>query len=161
MFESMTPAYEKVIELLNDSGFPFTLHSHEPVQTIEDAERKAKHLTHNLLKTVVFRIKNSHWILAAVLGSDRIDYKRLGEAFGVKRTELRSVSPEEVERELGFEVGGVGPFPVTEDVAVVIDEKLVGIDRIFCGSGVNTRTVEMRLDDLVSVSRARVQPITR
>lgn len=153
--------YERIIALLEQSGFDYTIHSHQPICTIQEAREKVVHLTRNLLKTVVFKIKHDHWILAAVLGSDRIDYKKLAQAFEVKRTDLRSVSPEEVRADLGFQVGGVGPFPIREDVHVVFDEHLMGLDTVFCGMGINTRTVEMKLDHLVQVAQARIHPITR
>lgn len=153
--------YEKVIAMLDAGGCPYTIHAHPPVGTIEEARQKVEHLTRNLLKTVVFRIRSGQWILAAVQGFDRIDYRKLAEALRVKRTDLRSVSPREVEEDLGFEVGGVGPFPIREDVEVILDQGLLGLDSIFCGSGVNTRTVEIRLADLLKATRARVHPIVK
>lgn len=157
----MNRAHGKILHLLETSQAEYRLHEHIPIRTIDEAQEKVPHLAKNLLKTVVFRIKDDGWILAAVSGSDRIHYKRLGECFGVNRRALRSVSPEEVQSDLGFEVGGVGPFPVAKDVQVVVDEKLKNLDRIFCGSGLNTKTVELRVADLIRLSRARKYPVTK
>jgi len=154
-------AHERVMEMLREAGAPFTLHEHPPVRTIEEAHRHARHLTRHLLKTVVFKIKDGPWILAAVEGGARIDYRGLASAFGVKRTDLRTVSPPEVENALGFEVGGVGPFAIWEDVEVVLDESLARLRFIFCGSGLNTRTVEMAIRDLAALPRTRFSPIAR
>ena len=153
--------YTKVIDMLKESGFAYTVHEHTPVTTVDEAHQKVPHLTHNLLKTVVFRIKDAHWILAAVTGNVRIHYKKLADAMGVKRKELRSIAPEQVESELGFEIGGVGPFPVREDIRVVFDETLAPLDNVFCGSGKNTRTIEMKSADLIRLAKARVYPITK
>ena len=157
----MNRAYDKILNLLETGGAEYRLHDHIPIRTIDEALEKVPHLTKNLLKTVVFRIKDGGWILAAVGGPDRIHYKRLGECFGVNRRALRSVSPEEVQSDLGFEVGGVGPFPVATDVQVVVDEKLKHLGRVFCGSGLNTKTVEIRVADLIRLSGARVYPVTK
>ncbi len=157
----MNRAYDNILRLLETSGAEYRLHEHIPIRTIEEAHEKVPHLTKNLLKTVVFRIKDGDWILAAVGGADRIHYKRLGECFGVNRRELRSVSPEQVQTGLGFEVGGVGPFPVAADVRVVVNEGLMDLDRIFCGSGLNTKTVEIDPTDLVRLSKARVYPVSK
>ncbi len=154
-------AYERVMEMLREAGVVFTLHEHPPVRTIEEAHLYANHLTRNLLKTVVFKIKGGPWILASVQGSGRIDYRSLAAACGVKRTDLRTVSPREVESSLGFQVGGVGPFAIWEDVEVVLDESLAELQFIFCGSGLNTRTVEMDIHDLAVLPRTRFNPITR
>jgi Cys-tRNA(Pro)/Cys-tRNA(Cys) deacylase len=155
------PARERIVRRLEKSGLEFELHDHAPVRTIDEARAIVPHLTRNLLKTVVFRVKNGDWVLSAVHGEDRIDYKKLAAALEVKRTDLRSISPDQVEKNLGFQIGGVGPFPVKDDVRVVIDEKLLGIGRVFCGSGVNTETVEIDLDSLVEVAEAEVAPISK
>jgi len=153
--------FEKILELLNDYGADYIVHTHEPVRTIQDAHEKVPHLTRDLLKTVVFRVKNGSWILAAVGGSSRIHYKKLAEAFGLKRTELRSVSPEQVQRELGFEIGSVGPFSVNENVKVVFDESLADLDKVFCGSGKKGATIEIDVQDLITASQATVFPVAR
>jgi Cys-tRNA(Pro)/Cys-tRNA(Cys) deacylase len=153
--------YTKVIDMLKESGFTYTVHEHTPVTTVDEAHQRVPHLTHNLLKTVVFRIKDAHWILAAVTGNVRIHYKKLADAMGVKRKDLRSIAPEQVESELGFEIGGVGPFPVREDIRVVFDKTLAPLDNVFCGSGKNTRTIEMKSADLIRLANARVYPITK
>jgi len=153
--------YTNVIKMLEGSGFPYTVHEHTPVTTVDEAHQKVPHLTHNLLKTVVFRIKDAHWILAAVTGNVRIHYKKLAEAMDVKRRDLRSISPEQVESELGFEIGGVGPFPVREDIRVVFDQTLAPLGNVFCGSGRNTRTIEMKCTDLIRLANGRVYPIIK
>ena len=132
--------FNYIQKLLKTSGLPYTLHKHQAVTTVEDARAKVPHLTVNLIKTIVFHIKDGHWILAGVNGTDRIDYKQLGDVFEVNRKLLRSVSPEDVETELGFEIGGVGPFPVNDNVKVILDEGLMRLGTIFCGSGKNTVT---------------------
>lgn len=153
--------YTKVIEMLEKSEFPFCVHEHTPVTTIDEARHRVPHLTRNLLKTIVFRIKDADWILAAATGNVRIHYKKLADAMAVKRRDLRSISPEQVESELGFEIGGVGPFPVREDIRVVFDQAVAPLETIFCGSGKNTRTIEMKSADLISLARARVYPIIK
>jgi Cys-tRNA(Pro)/Cys-tRNA(Cys) deacylase len=153
--------FTKVIEMLEQSGFPYAVHEHAPVITVDEAHLKVPHLTHNLLKTVVFRIKDAHWILAVVTGNVRIHYKKLADAMDVKRRDLRSISPEQVEAELGFQIGGVGPFPVREDIRVVFDQTLAPLGNVFCGSGRNTRTIEMKSADLIQLAKGRVYPIIK
>ena len=153
--------YPSVIAMLEHSGYPFRVHAHPPVTTLEEARRRVPHLTRHLLKTVAFRIKAADWILAAVTGEVRIHYKKLAEALAIKRTDLRSIAPDQVESALGFQLGGVGPFPVRDDIRVVFDQALVSLDLIFCGSGRNTRTIEMRIADLIHLTGGRVHPIIK
>jgi Cys-tRNA(Pro)/Cys-tRNA(Cys) deacylase len=79
--------YPIIVDMLERSGVPYRLHLHPPVTTVEEAFAKAPHLTHNLLKTVVFRIKAGDWILAAVAGNVRIHCKKLADAMDVKRSD--------------------------------------------------------------------------
>jgi len=153
--------FNYIHNLLKASGLPYTLHKHQSVITVEDARAKVPHLTVNLIKTIVFHIKDSHWILAGVNGTDRIDYKQLGDVFGVNRKLLRSVSPKDVETELGFELGGVGPFPVNDNVKVILDEGLLKLGTVFCGSGKNTVTVEMNVHDLAKLTGAKIGSISK
>lgn len=153
--------FETVMELLAASGADYQLHAHQAVGTIEQAHALVPHLTCNLVKTIVFKIKNGQWILAAVHKDDRIDYKKLARVLGVKRTDLRSIAPEVVTNDLGFQVGGVGPFPVRKDIQVVMDERLKAVGPVFCGSGLNTRTVEIDMDDLVRLAQAKVAAIAK
>ena len=148
--------YRHVLQLLEKSGAAYRMHCHAPVTTIDEARLKVPHLTRNLLKTIVFRIKDAAWILAAVNGDARIHYKKLADAVGVKRRALRSISPSQVQSELGFEIGGVGPFPVRPDIRVVFDQSVGEAGNVFCGSGRNTRTVEMDIADLIALTGGSV-----
>ena len=161
MMAQREAVHQKVVQMLEQSGVPHRLHRHPPVCTIDEARKKVPHLTRNLLKTVVFRIKNAGWVLASVDGDRRIDYRMLGASLGVSRRTLRSISPGEVEATLGFQIGGVGPFPIRHDVSVIVDAAVSGEGGVFCGSGRNTLTVEIELTALIALTGARVCPISR
>lgn len=150
-----------IIELLEKSGVRYEVHEHAPVVSIEEAQARAPHLVEDLLKTIVFRMKDAIWVLAVVRCHDRIDYRRLAEALGVNRRQVRSLSPLEVEEQLGFEVGGVGPIPVRNDVRVIFDARLEQACRVRFGGGRNTRTIEMMFSDLLKVTRGVLAPIAR
>ncbi|MHC1742887.1 MAG: aminoacyl-tRNA deacylase [Syntrophobacteraceae bacterium] len=153
--------YEEVIDLLRESGVPFTVHEHPPVVSIEEATVWAPHLVEDLLKTVVFKVKDAYWVLAAVRCHDRIDYRRLADALEINRKQLRSLSPEEVEEALGFEIGGVGPIPVRGPVKIVFDSHLETLERVRFGSGRNTRTIELQFKDLLRVTRGIIFSIVK
>ncbi len=153
--------FDQVEQLLKGSAVDYQIHNHVPVTTIEDAQQKVPHLTQNLLKTVVFQIKDRGWVLASVDRNARIHYKYLADALGVKRTDLRSVPGQMIFEVTGFELGGVGPFPVRDDFRIVIDKNLQGSGKVFCGSGLCDRTVEIGLDDLIKLSHAIVYSISK
>lgn len=153
--------YATIIGLLEQSGAAYRVHAHPAVVTIDEARRTVPHLTRHLIKTVVFQLKDAEWILAAVPGGDRIHYRQLADALGVKRTALRSVPARRVATELGFEIGGIGPFAIRDDVRVVFDATLPLLNIVYCGSGRNTRTIQIGAADLIALSRGIVYPIRR
>jgi Cys-tRNA(Pro)/Cys-tRNA(Cys) deacylase len=156
-----TNTYHKIANQLATSSFPYERYEHEPIVTVAQAQELAPSLSGFLLKTVVFRLKHGDWILTAVRGPDRIHYKHLADALGVKRATLRSVAPEEVEAQLGFQVGGVGPFPVQAGVQVWFDQRVTMLPRVCFGSGLNTVTFAMNTSDLLTLVHGRVADIIR
>jgi Cys-tRNA(Pro)/Cys-tRNA(Cys) deacylase len=154
-------SYHQVLQLLEASGVAYSLHAHAPIRTVEEAEKRFQLPTANLVKTVVFRTKDGDWVLAAARGRDRIHYRALADALRVRRTDLRAVGPEEVESALGFEVGGVGPFPVRENLRVLFDQGVLTFERIVCGSGRNTVTVEIGTRDLIGLAGGAVVALVR
>jgi len=101
------------------------------------------------------------WVLAALLHTDLVDYKKLADAVGVNRRDLRSVAASDIQVELGFEIGGVGPFPICDKTEIVIDDTARDLTSILCGSGKNTCSIEIDVRDLVRVANAIVAPISR
>ena len=100
-------------------------------------------------------------MLAAVRGSDRIDYRLLAAALCVNRRALRSLGPAAVTAALGFEIGGVGPILPDRPAHIFVDAALPADEIIYCGSGRNSATLEIRLGDLVRASGARRVPLAR
>lgn len=155
-------AHDRILGLLAQGGIRFQIYVHEPVITLEQALERVPHLCENLLKTVVFRRGNGGWVLVAVEAQKRVHYKGLAEALGINRTALRAVAPTEVEQEVGFPVGGVGPFPLLgEATRVIIDREAAALERVFCGSGRPDRTLSLDMADLLRVSSAQVYPIAQ
>lgn len=145
-------AYEQIANLLNSHNVAYKQHTHEPVHTIAEVEARLPFVQGKMLKTVAFRLKDGRFILAGLGGHDRIDYRKLAGHFGVNRRKIASLSPQEVEATLGFEVGGVGPFALQPNVVVLLDEQLAEMDTVYCGSGKNCITLEILFNDLLNMN---------
>ena len=157
----MVETYTAICKQLDDAGIPYNLHKHRALISARDLDETLPFPTDNLLKTVGFRIKDGALVLAAVQGFDRIDYKALAGVFGLNRRMLRPMGPDEVHEELKMQVGGVCPLPQTENVVVVIDEKMTTHPTVFCGSGLNTVTLEIGMPALLTLSKAQVATISK
>ena len=158
---SVNGVYDAIVGRLQEQHVAFTIHEHQAAVTVTDAEETLPFPRELFLKTVVFKMKNAGWILAAVRGQDSVDYRKLAAAFGMKRGDVTRPPAEDVETSLGYEIGGVCPIPVGKDIEVVFDSNVLIMDRVYCGSGRNDRTLEIKLHDLLQVTRGRVLPLIR
>lgn len=153
--------YENILQRLKDSGVAYQLYEHAPSVTVAEAEAHLDFPVEQLLKTIAFRRKNGGWVLAALCGYQQVDYKKLAVVCGVSRDKLTRLAPEAVEQELGFELGGVGPFATNAQTQVVIDTGALQHTHIFCGMGRRDRTLEIAPVDLVRVSGATVVALAK
>jgi Cys-tRNA(Pro)/Cys-tRNA(Cys) deacylase len=150
---------DQIAPTLQAHGVPFTIHTHAPLRTVQD------YLGHfpleQMLKTVAFRVKDGPWVLVALRGADRVDYRRLADALGVKRAALVSPSADEVEAVLGVPPGGVSPVPPLPGMIVLFDRGTLDLDTVYCGAGRPDQTLEIRLPDLLRVVQPRVAPVAQ
>ncbi|MCA9919791.1 MAG: YbaK/EbsC family protein [Anaerolineales bacterium] len=153
--------YDQILTLLQNKDVPFELHEHVPVRTVAEVEEKLPFLLDKMLKTVAFRVKDGRYLLAGLRGHERIDYRQLALYCGVNRRAVFSMSPEAVEAELGFEVGGVGPFALRPEVIVLLDEQLATMGTVYCGSGRNTATLAIDINDLLRICGGEMVSLAR
>lgn len=156
----MFEAYERIINRLTTGGVAFTIHEHTPAYSVHEAEDTLPFPPERFLKTIAFRHKHSATIiLAALRGRDRVDYRKLAGLVNLKRSDIVAFSPDEVTTLLGVDAGTIGPIPPVSEVIVVIDKNVDQQETLFCGVGRADRTLEIRLDELLQVSGARVADI--
>jgi Cys-tRNA(Pro)/Cys-tRNA(Cys) deacylase len=153
--------YEELVHRLAASGVDYRIHEHAPSVTVVHAETYLDFPVEQLLKTIAFRIKQGDWVLAALCGHNQVDYKKLAGVCGVSRDKLMRLSPEEVERELGFEIGGVSPLARQPNLRVIIDSGALQYERVFCGTGRKDRTLEIRPAALVELTGAMVASVAK
>ena len=158
----MPTILERILQLLADAAIMPLVHLHAPLRTIAEAHALAPHLTENLIKTIAFEIEPGPRIVLAAVASDaQVDYKHLSAVLGCNRRALRLMSAARVEAELGFEVGGLGPFALGAHIEVVIDEGVMTLLWVRCGAGLRTCTLELKPQELVRTSAARVAPLVK
>ena len=142
-------------EILRDAGIPFVERSHRPVATVAEIVAALPFPAEQHVKTLALSA-DGHIALAALRGSDRLQFGRLARALGVARDRITTLPPDQVRAELGLEPGGVCPLVDRDDVAVLVDRRVLDLPRVFCGSGRNDATLELAPADLVRAARAVV-----
>ena len=158
----MPSATEQIAERLVAHGVAFIIHEHVAARTVADALERLPFSPDAYLKTVAFRLKAGGWVLAALRGADRVDYRGLAAALGVGRRDLHQMTPDEVAADLGLPLGGVGPVPTNPQTRTVFDTHAVEtLDTVYCGAGSPDRTLEATIADLITACDGLIAPIAQ
>lgn len=140
---------------LDAAGMPYRMHSHAPLVSFEEAKAVLPFDPSAMVKGLVFRTPDGPFAIVALRGADRADYKKIADALGVRRADLRAADPADVEADLGMQLGGIVPLPI-KGALVLIDQAVAELGAIFCGSGRNDVTLEISAPNLLRVSAGRV-----
>ena len=146
----------EVRAFLDAAGIRYRTHDHAPLVSFEDAKTILPFDPGAMVKGLVFRVPpDAAFAIVALRGADRADYKKIADALGIRRADLRAADPVDVAAELGMQLGGIVPLPIN-GATVLIDQAVAELDSIFCGSGRNDVTLEFAAQDLLRVSGRRV-----
>ncbi|WP_285759672.1 aminoacyl-tRNA deacylase [Nocardiopsis ansamitocini] len=145
-------------EILSAKSIPFSAFEHVPIRTLDDIERELALPPELLLKTMAFRVADSHLVLAALPILSRVHYGRLARSVNVSRSLLRQAEEADLQ-ELGMEPGGVSPLTRLPGVVVVFDSAVQRMDTVYCGSGRADATIKIKAGDLAAAVDARFAEI--
>jgi prolyl-tRNA editing enzyme YbaK/EbsC (Cys-tRNA(Pro) deacylase) len=120
--------------------------------TVELAAAALKCEEARIAKTISFSLKEGQAILIVTAGDTRIDNKKYKKEFGLK---AKMLNPTEVKEFTGYEVGGVCPFDIREDVLIYLDKSMQRFDSIFPAAGTDRSAVELTCDELFTVSKSK------
>ena len=104
-----------------------------------------------IAKTLSFAM-NDGCVLVVAAGDARVDNRKFKDAFAIK---AKMLSPDEVLRLTGSEIGGVCPFALPEATPVYLDVSLQRFATVFPACGSTNSAMEVTNDELLRYSRAR------
>ena len=85
------------------------------------------------VKTLVVNLGEDRYVLVLMPGDKQLSMKRLAHACGVKRAAMADTAT--AERITGYLVGGISPFGTKKKIPVVMDEGILGFDKILINAG--------------------------
>lgn len=133
--------------LLKEKGIPYRLIPlTQAAYTVDDVVRfaQSKISPGEICKTIVLRGKKSGSKLAVFLqGADKLDFGKLKRLLG---EEVAIATPEQVKEVAGVEPGAVCPFLL--NVPLYVDERVLRLTRVNCGSGDHLHGLEFQVEDL-------------
>lgn len=146
----MKEAEAPVLDCLASLGIAFDRLEHEPVFSVEDAERHWQGVDAAHCKNLFLRNqKGDRHYLAIVSHLKRVDLRQLAEQIGDGK--LSFASPERLRRFLGLLPGAVSPFGLLNDpgrqVRVFLDKDLTEAARISFHPNHNEATLVLAYED--------------
>jgi len=153
----MAASPDDLIAYLTALGVETTTVDHPPLFTVEDSRSLRGDIPGGHTKNLFVKDKKGRLFLL-VLGEETVvDLKRVHEKIGAQGR-VSFGSAELLEEVWGVKPGAVTPFGAINDkagkVSVVLDEALMGCERLNFHPLVNTRTTGLKSADLIKFLRA-------
>jgi Cys-tRNA(Pro)/Cys-tRNA(Cys) deacylase len=142
------------------AGVDYTLHRHTPVVSFAEAKSALPFDPAASVKGLVFRLPDERYAIVAMRGDRRADYKKIADALGVRRSDLKPASETELARHLAMAPGGVAPLPL-RGATVLFDRQTLDLDVVYCGAGRPDLTLEIKRADLVRVAGGAIADLTK
>jgi len=135
----------------------FELHEYEhdpstPSYGLEAAERLGVDVR-RVFKTLVVEVGGRPHV-AVVPVEAELDLRALGKRAAMAK-------PADAERITGYVVGGISPLGQRRRLPTLVDDSALGYETVFVSAGRRGLEVELAPADLVSITEARVQRLTR
>lgn len=138
-------AFQRIIELLNNSGVHYDLKEHAPVFTSQEAARARGAKLEQGAKSLVLHVDKEHYILAVISATRQADFHALRDHLHARK--VRLATPEEVLQVTGCTIGSVPPFGNLLKLPTYVDPSLAANEIIAFNPGSHSHSILMRYDD--------------
>ena len=140
---------EKVREYLKKYGLDNKIMEFDVSSaTVKEAAIALNCKEQEIAKTLSF-IVNDRPVLIVTAGDSKVDNSKFKTKFNVK---AKMIPFDDVERLVGYAVGGVCPFGVNEDVDVFLDESLKRFDTVYPACGSSNSAIKLSIEELEKAS---------
>ena len=105
-----------------------------------------------IAKSILFKTKKEDYLMVVSAGDVRLDSKAIKEEIGEK---VRMANPEEVMEVTGFNIGGVCPFALRQEVPIYLDESLKRYDIVYAAAGTGHTALPISYEELERITSGR------
>lgn len=142
---------QKIFFALEQLNIPYKNHIHEPVFTVEEAQKLYDSIPGGQTKNLFITDKRGNYLLVVMLSEDRLDLSLFRKQLAMKN--LTFATSEELQQLLGVTPGSVTALGVINDtqhkVTVYLDQDLAKHDMVNCHPLRNDMTVTIATEDLL------------
>ena len=113
-----------VTRVLDALDTPYRYFRHPgKVKSLEQAARERGQAPQQVIRSIVFRLSGSEFVMVLVAGPSQISWPALRSYLGHSR--LTMASEEEVLRVTGYPLGAVSPFGLPEPLRILVDRSVL------------------------------------
>ncbi|MDD3443707.1 MAG: Cys-tRNA(Pro) deacylase [Sulfurimonas denitrificans] len=153
----MTPC----IDLLKKSKIEYNVHHYTHDSSCDsygdEAAEKLGISTQRVFKTLVVAIDTKELVVAVLPVSSKLSMKAVAKTFGAKKAAMADAH--DVQKTTGYVLGGVSPIGQKKRLKTVIDSTARDYLSIFVSAGKRGLEVELRADDLKTLTNAKFEDI--
>lgn len=133
-----------------ESGIDFELYNHRAIYTNEDAliVKQEEKFSGTETKSLYLKDKKANNYIFLTYTTKKSDFKRLSNLVGQK---LSVVSSEQMEKQTGQKPGAVSPFGYDVNVPIIVDERLLGEEKLVFAPGRPDQTMVVKVSDLNNI----------
>lgn len=102
-----------------------------------------------IAKSILFKAKNEEFLMVVSAGDVKLDSKAIKELVGQR---VRMANADEVFEITGFQVGGVCPFALKQQVPIYLDESLLRYDLVYAAAGTANTALPISFQELLEVT---------
>ena len=158
----MTLPDTKVIRLLEENKVAYRLLPHsKPVYTVVEAAAQRGVVQEEMVKSILLRDKDRHYVMACVTGEVRLNPKAVRAYLPSDWKRLSFASAEEIFQVTGFVQGAVAPLCLPEHIPIIFDQAIAQCKRVNISSGDPLAGLELDPLDLIRLAGAQLAPIAR
>jgi prolyl-tRNA editing enzyme YbaK/EbsC (Cys-tRNA(Pro) deacylase) len=142
-------------------GVAAELHpSSRAMPTVEAAASALGIPTGSMTKNIVWLVAGAP-VLVIAAGLARIDDRALARHFAVGRSKVGLATPEQAYALAGFVVGTMPSFGHRAPLSTLIDTAVVGLDRVYGGTGDPTVLISLATRDLLGLTGGAVASVCK
>ncbi len=151
----------KITNILDTHRIPYRLLPHnEPVFTVEAAARQRGVVMEEMVKSILLRDKDEHYVMACIIGNARLNPKAVRAHLPKEWRRLSFATAEEILTVTGCVQGAVAPLGLPDNVPVIFDEAIARCTKVNISGGDPMVGLELDTQDLIRVAGARLAPIS-
>ena len=142
--------------VLDAAGANYAILTHnEAVTSAEEGVEKGFGDLGAMAPTLILNTEEGY-VAAIISGGTRLSYKKIKKKVGLKNASL--AKPEQVQQATGAQIGAVAL--VNPGLRTIVDRRLTELDSVYGGCGVSRHSLQIRVKDLIAVTRAQVFDFT-